>query len=391
MKKIIIVTLIIGILGISYWLGGRIYQKSRNSKQSSVGSRQSAINKNQSEVGGKQSTVSSWQLADKNQENKTAFHESKSVFVPYWSVATDEAQLEDYDKVYYFGVTTANLGINRRDTGYLQLKNFTTVINSTQESILVLRMLDENDIHTVLDSENLQNKIIEDFITLTQENRFKGIALDLEISTLFPEAIEEKISRFAIKLFNSAKKVKLKTSLLVYGDLFYRKRPYNLTVLAPQVDEVVVMAYDYHKSQGEPGPNFPFLGKEKYGYDFQTMILDYAKLVPKEKLTIVFGMFGYEWSVDEKKKPIKPAESLSLNEIKKKFLEKCEWKDCVIKRDQLSGETEINYITSQLKDDFAYLYYNIVWFEDEQSVALKSDWLKKQGIGSAAYWAWGYY
>ena len=378
MKKIIVIIaiVIIGILVISY----QLFVNKRKLTSLKLVNNQSQISLEPKIIKQPMLRVTSF-----------ALHESKSVFIPYWSIATEAAQLKQYNKLYYFGVTTANLGINRRDTGYLNLKNFTKVVESTQESVLVLRMLDENDIHTVLDSENLQNKIIEDLIDLAQENQFQGIALDLEISTLFPKSIEEKIGQFGMQLFSLAKKAKLKTSLIVYGDTFYRKRPYNLVILTPQVDEVAVMAYDYHKSRGEPGPNFPFLGKVKYGYDFQTMVGNFVKVVPKDKLTIIFGMFGYEWSVDEQKKPIMPAKSLSLNEIKTKFLEKCEWKDCVIKRDELSGETEINYITSQLKDNFAYLYYHIVWFEDEQSVKIKNDWLKQQGIGSVAYWAFGYY
>lgn len=381
MKKIIIVTAIMGVLVMSYVLGEMQKYK--------LGVKGYGL-------GGK--TKKNIQLPDnkpiekeKLPTSRFQLQDSRSIFIPYWSIATETAQLRQYNKLYYFGVTTANLGINRRDTGYLNLKNFSKVVESTQESVLVLRMFDENDIHTVLDSENLQNKIIEDLVDIAKQNQFQGVALDLEISTLFPESVEKKISQFASKLFDSSKKIGLKTTLIVYGDLFYRKRPYDLAVLAPKVDEVAVMAYDFHKSQGEPGPNFPFLGKEKYGYDFQTMIGDFVKIVPKDKITIIFGMFGYEWSVDENKKPVVPAKPLSLNEIKSKFLKKCEWKDCIINRDQLSGETEINYITSQLKDDFAYIYYNIVWFEDEMSVKTKSDWLREQGIGSVALWAWGYF
>jgi len=378
MKKIIVIIaiVIIGILVISY----QLFVNKRKLTSLKLVNNQSQISLEPKIIKQPMLHVTSFKL-----------HDSKSIFIPYWSIATEAAQLKQYNKLYYFGVTTANLGINRHDSGYLNLKNFTKTVESTQESVLVLRMLDENDIHTVLDSENLQNKIIEDLIDVAQENQFKGIALDLEISTLFPNAIENKITLFSQKLFSLVKKAKLKTSLIVYGDVFYRKRPFNLAILTHQVDEVAVMAYDLHKSRGEPGPNFPFLGKEKYGYDFQTMIGDFIKVVPKEKLNIIFGMFGYEWSVDENKKPVVPAKPLSLNEIKSKFLEKCEWEDCVIKRDQLSGETEINHITSQLKNDFAYLYYNIVWFEDEQSVKTKSDWLKQQGIANVAFWAYGYY
>jgi spore germination protein YaaH len=102
-------------------------------------------------------------------------------------------------------------------------------------------------------------------------------------------------------------------------------------------------------------------------------------------------MYGYEWTVDEKKRPIAPAKSLSLNEIRKKYLDSCEWQDCIIKRDELSEETEINFVQSEIQNDFAYLYYHIVWFEDETSVKKKIDYLKTKGINSFAYWAYTYY
>ena len=43
-------------------------------------------------------------------------------------------------------------------------------------------------------------------------------------------------------------------------------------------------------------PNFPFQDKNKWGYDFQQMISDFSADIPSEKLTIIFGMYGYDWT-----------------------------------------------------------------------------------------------
>jgi len=200
MKKIIVIIaiVIIGILVISY----QLFVNKRKSTSLKLVNNQSQISLEPKIIKQPMLHVTSFKL-----------HDSKSIFIPYWSIATEAAQLKQYNKLYYFGVTTANLGINRHDSGYLNLKNFTKTVESTQESVLVLRMLDENDIHTVLDSENLQNKIIEDLIDVAQENQFKGIALDLEISTLFPNAIKNKITLFSQKLFSLVKKSKIKNKL----------------------------------------------------------------------------------------------------------------------------------------------------------------------------------
>jgi len=85
---------------------------------------------------------------------------------------------------------------------------------------------------------------------------------------------------------------------------------------------------------------------------------------------------------------------IHINEIKKKFIEKCGFKNCVIKRDAISKETEINYIISSPTPDEQNIFridYHIVWFEDEESVKVKTEYLKEQGIGSVSYWASGYF
>jgi spore germination protein len=131
----------------------------------------------------------------------------------------------------------------------------------------------------------------------------------------------------------------------------------------------MIMAYDFHKSYGEPGTNFPY-------EDFKKMINDYLEFVPAEKLTIIFGMYGYDWTLKDGK-PLRPAEALTLNQIRSKFSDR-------IKTDPISREKNISYI-----DDDGYDH--VVFFEDEESAEVKINYLKEKGIGSIAFWAWGYF
>ena len=82
----------------------------------------------------------------------------------------------------------------------------------------------------------------------------------------------------------------------------------------------MIMAYDFHKVKGNPGPNFPLNGKETYGYDLQKMTDDFLQFVPPEKLTIIFGLFGYDWVIDDKNNALQSGEALSYLQIKQKFL-----------------------------------------------------------------------
>lgn len=130
--------------------------------------------------------------------------------------------------------------------------------------------------------------------------------------------------------YNRTKDAGLTFAITIYGDTFYRKWLYDINFLAQVSDEIMVMGYDIHKAAGKPGPNFPFKGKEKYDYDMVSFFQDLAS-IPRQKVSWIFGMYGYDWVVDEKKRPIRQAKPLSYAEIKKQFIDVCEWKNCVEK------------------------------------------------------------
>lgn len=318
---------------------------------------------------------------------------SKSIFVPYWSLGSENLDFSEYDSLIYFGIAPNYEGINTQEVGYNGLPTFIK-ISEGKKKFLTLRMIDDEVNTFVLENDTVQKKIIAETLGILEENKFDGVVLDLEISNSLNKDISIQINNFVQQFYSEANKNYRKFYVTIYGDSFYRNRPYDIKVLTKNSDGIMIMAYDFHKSRGEPGPNFPYEAGAKYQYDFKTMISDFIKLVPEEKLTVVFGMFGYDWLVDEKKRPIRQAQALSLNEIRKKFIDKCEFKNCVIKRDNISRETEINYIISSPTPDEQDIYridYHIVWFEDAESVKSKIEYLLEQGISSFSYWAYGYF
>src|SRR3989344_3054659 len=223
----------------------------------------------------------------------------------------------------------------------------------------------------ILKNKEKQKILIDETVEIINEFGFAGLVLDLETSDILNVDITGQINIFVQQFYSVMKLNYRKFHVAIYGDNFYRGRLFDLPFISRNSDGIMIMAYDFHKSRGEPGPNFPFESGAKYQYNFQKMISDFLDVVPKEKISVIFGMFGYDWLVDEKKRPIRQAEALSYNEIKQKFLERCEFKDCVIKRDSLSKESEVNYVVSAKAPDEQNIYridYHIVWFEDKESV-----------------------
>lgn len=284
---------------------------------------------------------------------------TKSLFVPYWSLETN-SNLNIYDRVIYFGISTNESGINKEEVGYKSLEKFSSLNFINSKKYLTLRMINTEENLKILKNINSMNQIIKQTITIAKQNSFSGIVLDLEMSVLFGDDITSQINEFSDSFYKEVKENNLNYSIALYGDVFYRKRPYDVSNLAKNSDEIMIMAYDFNKSIGEPGPNFP----SEYFDEF-------INKIPSNKLTVIFGMYGYDWIVGDKDRPIKPAQSLSLNEIRNKHLNDCTGEKC-------------EFIDSDNRK-------HIIWYENEESVSKKIEYLKSRGVGSFAYWAAGYF
>jgi spore germination protein YaaH len=72
------------------------------------------------------------------------------------------------------------------------------------------------------------------------------------------------------------------------------------------------------------------------------------------------------------------------SEYTKTFINKSGFKDCNLIRDPYTHEAYIRYI-----DDSNDRH--IVWFEDEQSINKKKEYLRSKGIVETGAWAYSYY
>lgn len=307
----------------------------------------------------------------------------KLLFVPYWGFANDKIDLSNFDSYIYFGIAANENGIDKNDQGFLNLSRFISLFKLSN-NLLAVRMIDNSINFKILDDTYSQEKIINEAIQIAKDNNFKGIVLDFEVQALPFESFTNKITKFVTIFSKTSKKSSLQFYTAIYGDVFYRGRPFDVKNIQKVSDGIFIMAYDFHKAKGNPGPNFPLALKDTYGYDFKQMVNDFIGVVPPSKLSIVFGMFGYDWTIDEEGRSKGSADALTLTEIKKRFVDKCDYKDCQILRDKDLFETKITY-----KDDQSESH--ILWYEDEVSVKEKLKYAFSKNITSSIYWAYSYF
>lgn len=309
---------------------------------------------------------------------------SKSIFLPYWGSEMDIAEMK-YDNYYYFGVQPTIQGTLENESG-LQNIGIAKKIPEKQKE-LVLRMLNSTVTEVLLEEKQAQKELVSQIITTLNSFSFSGIVLDIEVPFTLNTDKKDKITKF-VQLLCTAIKSDYKTcSVLIYGDTYYRSRPYDVKKLGRIVDKILIMTYDFHKAGGEPGPNFPLSRRSvnegglevDYGYDFKQMIADFLIDVPKEKIEVVFGMYGYDWTLNMQGTPLKTAVALSVNNIKSKVRS--------LKLKVISNEVrekKIEYIDYVGKK-------HIMWYEDEESAEVKTKYLEQLGIGRVSFWAQSYF
>jgi spore germination protein YaaH len=319
----------------------------------------------------------------KNKETSLENIKSSSIFVPYW--AGEWISEKDYDRYIYFGITVDKNGVIKDDSGYLGLDNFLSIKPDAGKKLLTVRMLDRDMNREILSDKASWDSIFSDVINLVEEKGFDGVVLDLELGLMAFGSYTENVTPFTKKFFNSLNENDIYFAFSIYGDCFFRKRPYNIEEISTNVDEIMIMAYDFTKSFGNPGPNFPFSdSREQYGYSFQQMIDDYLTFVPADKISVIFGMYGYHWIVDDQGRALKQAKAVTLNEVQNKYINDCPYKDCIIKWDEISGEGMISFIDEEG-------YKNIIYYEDKASLREKKEFIKSKGIGDIVFWAAGYF
>lgn len=356
MKKALFI--FIGLVVVALFVWVRFADESRSAQQEVVGLKQPSENKTNS-------------VTDQSSDI------SESIFVTYWGISEGLAA-SDYTEYYYFGITFDKTGNLIEEAGYKSLETYKNHVGS-KKSYLVIRLIDSDVNKKILENDSIQKKIIDSSISEMENKSFEGILLDLEMSGLGFESTEKMITHFTQQFSDGVKKQNKRFYAALYGDTYYRARPYNVREIAKVSDKIIVMTYDFHKARGKGGPNFPFEKEKTYPYDFKTMIADFKKDVDAEKIEITFGMFGYDWGANDNEM----ATSYSYNKIKQDYLESCIKTDCIAQIDKDTGEGSVQYEEEGIK--------HFVWFETPESVSIKKHFAQEQGIGHFSYWAYSFF
>lgn len=321
-------------------------------------------------------------------------------FVPYWNVKTTQMQPE-LTHLSYFG-----LGIGADGSlltkegeniapGYnaLQSEEFLTIINQASKNNtkleLVLIQFEPDTIQALLSSPTAIDKLTNSLDQVLLAYPFSGINIDIEYSGDVSDTVRDQLVDFVAALNNhlDRKYKNVHLSIDMYAGAAARRQIWDVERIAPHVDHIVIMAYDFHrKSSPQAGPIAPlFGGDNEWDSDINQYIAKFVQVVPREKLLLGVPFYGYEWQTTSRHaKATTYPDTGSTATFKRiqELLKQQKELDVQLRWDELALSPYLSYE----KDGETY----VVYYENSRSLSYKLDYVNQLGLGGIAIWALGY-
>lgn len=113
----------------------------------------------------------------------------------------------------------------------------------------------KRELTKVIENEDVRKKVIENIVSTATAKKFKGILLDFEGLGLTTDKTKTRASftNFVKEIAKQAKGADLKLSLALHP-LNSSYQGYDYKSLGQIADEIIIMAYDYNNSKGNPEP-----------------------------------------------------------------------------------------------------------------------------------------
>lgn len=288
------------------------------------------------------------QDANKNMEALMEKTEGVNVIVPTWFAVKDE-------KGGYSSLASKDYVEKAHEMGLQVWAMLNNV--STSENVAV-------DTLALLSSTSARNRLVEGMMKEAETYGFDGINLDFE--SLKAETGPHYV-QFIRELSAACRKAGLVLSVDNYVPSPYTQF-YNRKEQGIVADYVIIMGYDEHYAGGEPGPTASLSYVEEG-------IKNTLEQVPKEKVINAVPFYSRLWTTKDGKTTSK---AYGIEGAK-------EW-------------MEENGVTAQWKEELGLSYGELenesglsrIWAEDERSLGLKADLVRKYGIAGIACWKLGF-
>lgn len=345
-------------------------------------------------------------------------------FAPHWTFdRLDNVNFDVLTTMAYFGVPVQGNGnLDKSDIGYKVFKSdkateiFQKAHSKKTRIVLTLTQMDNDSIRSLMDSEEAQERAIEQAVSEVKERGIDGINVDFEYVGDPGDAYRQKFTKFVdrltIKMHNEIPSSRVTVS--VYASAVRYPKIYDINALGKVSDGIFMMAYDFAVGGSETAmPTAPLYGHSTgdYWYDISTAVDDFLSQMPSEKLILGVPWYGYNYAVYEPGFKSETHKGYYVSSYKKTKKGKKLVKTFVKPK---SATQTYTLATENIRPDNPEIsnykdgwddkgqvgwkaYYSAsdgawrqIFIEDTRSLSIKYDFAKDKNLGGVGMWALGF-
>lgn len=224
----------------------------------------------------------------------------------------------------------------------------------------------------ILNSESLQDTLINNIIDTLKAKGYIGVLIDFEnISPSDRENYNNFLRKIVRRLHEQSYTVTTalppKVSNAQAGGVY---EAFDYSVHGALVDSVFLMTYGWGWGGGPPMAVAPI--------NQVLMVLDYAvTVIPRNKIIMGIPIYGYDWTL-----PYVPGGKYAETVGCKEAVNRAEKYGATIKYDTISQAPFYNYVDENRLQ-------HVVWFEDARSIEAKFNVVKEYHFKGIGYWVLG--
>lgn len=325
-------------------------------------------------------------------------------FAPYWMLQNlSSVNFSVLKTLAYFDLPISAQGsIDTSSNGYQSFFSpaardlFTQARKYNTKIIATFTQMDNETIRILLQDDYAKTQAIEQITQFVSLQNLDGVNIDFEyvgnIDSFYRNAFSNFISQLSVQLHKQNPNAIVSVS--VYANSARDPKLFDLPKLATVADSIFMMAYDFATySSVIAMPTAPLYGYKEgqYWYDVSSAVHDFLNQIPAEKLILGVPYYSYNYTIVSPDKIAKTKSSYWGNshyiqiyaESKKNITSNSELRAFTTGWDDLGQVRWYEYI-----DEFNR--WRKVYVEDQDSLAAKYDFAKKQNLQGVGIWALGF-
>ncbi len=250
---------------------------------------------------------------------------------------------------------------------------------------MAIKNFDNKNIDDLISNPVTSDKFITQLTKLVKDNKLDGVNIDFEYFTDSNFPTFKHLNNFFTKLNQQLKAQN--PNYIISADFnasaVASDPAYDMVKLGEVIDQIILMGYDYSttaSSQATPvAPLYSNDGEASIDHSISSM----KGRVPLDKVILAIPFYGYEWQTLDnqfKSQTIPETGALATYDRVTQLINSRN--DIEINWDNKSQTPWISYYQSGANKQ--------IYFENEQSISKKLEYIKKADLAGVGIWAIGY-